>query len=1279
MFQTLTPAMKKLRSTSFIRAAALLTGLAVIGTAQAQLTVTSIYPDGAIQFQPAPTLTFVASSPAGVTNITVQLTGTKLSGTTFLKVYTSASGLTITPSGTAQTVSAPLTSNNTYSASIQVTDAYGASTNVTVSFDTISPAYTFEAEDYDYGSGKYIDNPQTNAYRGLVAMDGVDAHNASGGNQDYRPHDTTGGGLATEGCGDKPRMQYAGSGQTDYDVGWNSSGNWANYTRHFPRGTFNIYMRGANPNAAGTDSADVSGAISGQFGVPNTGGWQNFTWVPLRDVAGNLVEFTPDGSAQTLTISTMGGNYNANFYMLLPPVTTPTTPPDAIIDNLYPDGSHQYQATNTFTFNVSSTLGVNAADIAVQLAETNLAGNGSSKLLTFGGGLTVSGAATALVASTPVKSNMVYSVLIQVTDANGVPTTTNFVFDTLTPAYTWEAEDWDYNGGSFIDNPQTNAYSGLDGIENIDFARLNTGGGSAYTRVGLATEGANDIPRYDHEGFSDFDIGNNGTGNWVNYTRNWPTGIFNVFIRVANGTGTSTSDAGSLSLVTSGVGTDTQTLSKLGTYSSPPSGGWQRYNWRPLIDAGGNLMQFTGGSKKTLRHTVEGGNANQGFYLLMLADTNVHTLPFVSDIHPDGTAIFQYTNTFSFTANSAAGISSNNIVVMVDGVKASKLSFSGSANVWNVTCPVGLNAFHRVVITLQDNYGSTTNTAAFSTFDPAATYLFEAEDYDYGGGQFIDNPQVNGYAGLDAIAEVDTHTVSGNFDGTHVPYRPSGLNQENAGDALEVAAHAGLQNYDLGNTAAGNWGNYTRTYPAGTYNIYMRAANGNGGTSQGGSMEVVTSGRGTANQTTTNLGSFELVPATGGWQTYTWAALRDRNGNLAQFTGGSVKTLRAICGGGQNMDYYALVPMDPTRPVLSSLYPDGSVMFQQTNTLSFVASSSAGIDTKAITVVLNGVAVSNLVFTGSANSWTVSYSQLKPNTSYTATISFTSLNGGAFTTSFAFDTYSAAFYTWEAEDFDFTSNGVPGKFFDNPPADAYQDLDFTPGIDGFQADPGANPFSYRPNSLGLPPATPTAGDGVRAQFVGKTDYRISWFGPGSWLNYTRHYPAGTYNILGRFTEGASDTEVILSRVTSGFGTTSQTTSRLGTFFVPLGGWNTWEYTPLTDAQSNLVAVTFDGSQTTLQLGGSPVQGQATINANFFMLIPAAAPAPELSVSVGSGKVTLSFATRSGSSYQVQYKNNLTDATWSSLGSALAGTAATLSVQDSSPGNLRFYRLKISTP
>jgi hypothetical protein len=345
--------------------------------------------------------------------------------------------------------------------------------------------------------------------------------------------------------------------------------------------------------------------------------------------------------------------------------------------------------------------------------------------------------------------------------------------------------------------------------------------------------------------------------------------------------------------------------------------------------------------------------------------------------------------------------------------------------------------------------------------------------------------------------------------------------------------------------------------------------------------------------------------------------------------------------------------------------------------LSFLASSSAGIDTNSVTVTLNGVKVSNLVFTGSANSLTVSYPQLKPNTPYIATISFTSVNGGGFTTTLSFDTYSSAYYTWEAEDFDYTSNSVPGQCFENPQVNAYQGLDFTPGVDGFQADPGANPFSYRPNTLGLPPGTPTAGDGLRTQFVGKTDYRISWFGPGSWLNFTRHYPAGTYTVLGRFTEGASDSQVTLSRVTSGFGTTSQKTSPLGTFFVPLGGWNTWQYTPLTDAQSNLVTVTFDGSQTTLQFGGSPIQGQATINANYFMLIPATAPAASLSATVSGGKVILSLPTVTGSTYQVQYKNNITDTGWSSLGSAIVGNGATQSVQDSLAAANRFYRVQIS--
>jgi hypothetical protein len=280
------------------------------------------------------------------------------------------------------------------------------------------------------------------------------------------------------------------------------------------------------------------------------------------------------------------------------------------------------------------------------------------------------------------------------------------------------------------------------------------------------------------------------------------------------------------------------------------------------------------------------------------------------------------------------------------------------------------------------------------------------------------------------------------------------LNQENASDIFEIPAHAGIQNYDLGSTAGGNWGNYTRTYPAGTYNIYMRAANGNTTASSGGSMQQVTAGLGTANQTTVNIGTFDPVPPAG-WQAYFWVALRDANGNLAQFTGGSVKTLRAVCGGGQNNDYYALVPVDASRPILSGLYPNGSSLFQPTNTLSFVAASTAGVDTNSLTVTLNGVVLSNLTLTGSSTSWNVSYPHLQPDTNYAASISFISKSGGVFSTSFRFDTFSPNYYTWEAEDFNYDN----GKYIDNPQTNAYNGLMAVDLVDAHNSN--GNP-GYRP-------------------------------------------------------------------------------------------------------------------------------------------------------------------------------------------------------------------------
>ena len=185
----------------------------------AQPTITSITPNGSHLFNSATTLSFVASSAVGVTNVTVQLTQTSLAGSSFLQNLTQAHGLTVTGPNTGETVShALLKSDVLYSAVIQATDANGNTTSTSVSFDTIAPSYTFEAEDYDYNGGQFFDSPQTNAYAGLAGTAGVDCqHNGSGGSA-YRPNP-----LATELNGDSPRVQYQGAATLTRIMTWAST------------------------------------------------------------------------------------------------------------------------------------------------------------------------------------------------------------------------------------------------------------------------------------------------------------------------------------------------------------------------------------------------------------------------------------------------------------------------------------------------------------------------------------------------------------------------------------------------------------------------------------------------------------------------------------------------------------------------------------------------------------------------------------------------------------------------------------------------------------------------------------------------------------------------------------------------------------------------------------------------------------------------------------------------------------------------------------------------
>src|SRR5208282_2895028 len=155
------------------------------------------------------------------------------------------------------------------------------------------------------------------------------------------------------------------------------------------------------------------------------------------------------------------------------------------------------------------------------------------------------------------------------------------------------------------------------------------------------------------------------------------------------------------------------------------------------------------------------------------------TQPVIYNLYPDGSSLYQNTTILNFTALSSAGVATSNIVVTVDGIVRTNLTFSGPATSCNVIFPgLTINTTHTATIALTDNNGRAASRAvSFDTFDPN-TYTFEAEDFNYGGGLFIDNPQHGAYAGLGSIDGIDYHSVNpGQGNAAYRP-NPSGLETE---------------------------------------------------------------------------------------------------------------------------------------------------------------------------------------------------------------------------------------------------------------------------------------------------------------------------------------------------------------------------------------------------------------------------------------------------------------------------------------------------------------------
>jgi hypothetical protein len=313
-----------------------------------------------------------------------------------------------------------------------------------------------------------------------------------------------------------------------------------------------------------------------------------------------------------------------------------------------------------------------------------------------------------------------------------------------------------------------------------------------------------------------------------------------------------------MSLVNPGVSTNV-----LGTFTINGGLGWSTFEYVYLKDASGNNVNVILNGKETLQVT-SGGNLLPNFFMLVAAQLDS---PLLSNLYPTGTHPFEPANALSFTVTTAgATFPTNGIKVILDGFDVSSALVIISNNVVYPT--LQLNAVHTAIITVTNSLGHGISvTDQFDTFNQT-NYSFEAEDFDYNGGQYVSASdwQPDAYAPFVSVSDIDfQHTyVSGEpTDGSEYQYRQNGIPQQalDASGALsdyarQIFINSGGTDYYLYWFGGSDWANYTRVYPTGNFYVYARSA---GAGTNSMYLDQVVSGAETTSQVTHRLGQFYAV------------------------------------------------------------------------------------------------------------------------------------------------------------------------------------------------------------------------------------------------------------------------------------------------------------------------------------------------------------------------------------------------------------------------------------
>jgi hypothetical protein len=410
--------------------------------------------------------------------------------------------------------------------------------------------------------------------------------------------------------------------------------------------------------------------------------------------------------------------------------------------------------------------------------------------------------------------------------------------------------------------------------------------------------------------------------------------------------------SGRLERVASGWGTPDQTVEVLGSFTAPASGTWGNNNLVQMKTAAGSdaVVKLSG------TNTVRFNNSSGDFDFLIFSPAappppSIATSP-VDSVEDPAAAVLTWT-----IRDSDALVTPASVKVFVDDVDVTSKSSTGKTgavttvtlNMTGTTLPGGERKWR---LTFADNSTPPVTTTGEGTFlvsplNTPGAFAIEAEDFNYstdgvtGGlwnplkgtpGKDVDLAPYEGgaYDTLAAVEGVDYNNGDAlDSDQYRTELDENGENEVNitASNGQRYSNDRGAyqltSNYRIGWVGAGEWQNYTRTFPSNTYNVY--AALSYGGEGPGllsGSLDRVTSNPAQPSQTTERLGSFS-GPGTGGWGRNELVPMKGANGQTAAVTLGGVQTVRFNLGSG-DFDYILFVPATPgpgpgDRPQITSI------------------------------------------------------------------------------------------------------------------------------------------------------------------------------------------------------------------------------------------------------------------------------------------------------------------------------------------------------------------------